>query len=276
MLILSWADVYTRLHAAPPGKLWGIPRGGQIVAGLTGRAVDTPAEADVIVDDICDSGATMQRYQSLEKPVWALVTKQPGDGWVRFPWEDHDPTADLADTVRRQLEWVGEDPGREGLRETPTRVIRTLGELTAGYGQDPAEVLTVTFEAAYDQMVLVRDIPFFSLCEHHLLPFHGVVSIAYIPDGGRVVGLSKLPRLVHCFARRLQLQERLTEQIATTLDHVVRPLGVGVMVTGEHLCMRMRGIQSTGQMRTSALRGVLLHKPEARMEFLSLVQASRY
>ena len=273
MLTLSWANVYTRLQAAPPGRLWGIPCGGQIVAGLTGRAVDCPEDADVIVEDIVDSGATRDRYHALyAKPFWALVTKHPGDGWVRFPWEAHDATADLADTVRRQLEWIGEDPTREGLRETPQRVLKALGELTAGYGQDPASLLQVTFQADCDQMVVVRDIPYHSLCEHHLLPFHGQVTLGYVPSEGRVVGLSKLPRLVHCFARRLQVQERLTTQIADALQAIVRPAGVGVAVTGSHTCMQMRGIRSSGVMLTSALRGVFLEKPEARAEFLSLAR----
>jgi GTP cyclohydrolase IA len=273
MRTLSWSDVYTRLQAAPPGRLWGVPRGGQIVAGLTGRAVDDQGAADVIVDDVCDSGATRDRYQALYgKPFWALVTKHPGDGWVRFPWEATDPTADLADTVTRQLTWIGEDPTREGLRDTPQRVLRALGELTTGYQQDPAAILQVLFHADCDQMVVVRDIPYYSLCEHHLLPFHGQVTIGYIPAGGRVVGLSKLPRLVHCFARRLQVQERLTTQIADALQTIVRPVGVGVAVTGSHSCMQMRGIRSSGVMLTSALRGAFLDQPEARAEFLQLAR----
>jgi GTP cyclohydrolase I len=273
MQVWTWPDVYRRLADAPPGKLWGIPRGGQIVAGLTGRAVDTPDEADVIVDDIIDSGATRQRYAALlAKPLWALITKSPGDGWVRLPWEETDPTADLADTVRRQLEWIGEDPQREGLRQTPQRVVRALAELTAGYKDDPAIILQVTFQAACDQMIVVRNMPYWSLCEHHMLPFHGEVAIAYVPAEGRIVGLSKLPRLVQCFARRLQVQEHLTEQIADALTLHLAPLGVGVAVSGEHTCMHMRGVRSHGTLLTSALRGVFLEKPAARAEFLSLVQ----
>jgi GTP cyclohydrolase IA len=273
MRTLSWPEIYARLQEAPPGRLWGIPRGGQIVAGLTGRAVDTPDEAEVIVDDVWDSGATRDRYQALyAKPFWALITKQPGEGWVRFPWEAPDATADLADTVRRQLAWIGEDPTREGLRDTPQRVLKALEELTTGYRQDPAQVLQVTFQADCDQMVVVRDIPYYSLCEHHMLPFHGQVTLGYVPRDGRVVGLSKLPRLVHCFARRLQVQERLTTQIADALQTIVRPAGVGVAVTGAHTCMQMRGIRSSGVMLTSALRGVFLEKPEARAEFLQLAR----
>lgn len=271
--VWTWEQVYARLTDAPPGKLWGIPRGGQIVAGLTGRAVDTPEQADVFVDDVVDSGATLRRYaERYQCPVWALVTKQPGDAWIRFPWEDPDPIADLAMTVTRQLEWIGEDPRREGLQQTPQRVLRTLAELTSGYQQDPAAILQTTFTGACDQMVVVRDIPYTSLCEHHLLPFHGQVALAYIPAGGRIVGLSKLPRLVQCYARRLQVQERLTEQLAEALMQYLQPLGVGVAVTGEHTCMRIRGIRSSGCMLTSALRGVFLEKPEARAEFLSLAQ----
>lgn len=272
MPTLSWPDIYARLSFAPPGKLWGIPRGGQIVAGLTGRAVDTPDAADVIVDDICDSGATKARYEALyHKPVWALMTKAPTDGWIQLPWEATDATADLADTVRRQLEWLGEDPRRAGLLDTPGRVERMLREMTSGMTERPASILGTVFTEACDEMVVVRHIPYWSLCEHHLLPFHGTATVGYVPQGARIVGLSKIPRLVHCFAKRLQVQERLTQQIAAALDTHLVPLGVGVVLSGEHTCMQMRGIRSPGEMITSCLRGIL-REAAPRAEFLALAQ----
>jgi len=271
MKTLSWEWVYERLKDAPKGKLYGVPRGGAIVAGLTGRVVATPGEADVIVDDIVDSGATRDRYvKQYGKKFWALYEKKPGDGWVVFPWEHEDPTRDNADIVIRLLEFIGEQPSRDGLRDTPRRYLSAFKELTEGYGQDPKEILKRTFKAEYDEMVVVKDIPFSSLCEHHLFPFTGTCTIAYIPAGD-IVGLSKLPRLVQCFARRLQVQEQLTQQIAHAVDDHLHPVGVGVLVKGHHTCMSMRGVKTSGEMVTSCLLGAMKTKPEARAEFLSLV-----
>lgn len=266
----SWHEVYQRLQAAPPGKLWGIPRGGQIVAGLTGRAVDTAEEADCIVDDIVDSGATQATYQVQypKKPFWALHVKTPGDPWVVFPWEQTSTLADIASTVTRQLEFLGEDPCREGLRDTPRRVIAALQELTVGYKEDVSKHLRVTFAEPCDQLIVVRDIPFFSLCEHHLLPFYGTVSVGYIPQDNRVVGLSKIPRLVRAITRRLQTQERVVHQIAHAIEDALSPLGVGVVARGFHTCMAMRGIESQGHMLTSCLLGAL--RTTARGEFFAL------
>jgi GTP cyclohydrolase I len=266
---LTWDDVYARLESAPAGKLYGIPRGGAIVAGLLRRVVASPDEADVIVDDIVDSGATRARYATFGKPFWALYEKQASDGWVVFPWEEADPRDDISSTVTRQLEFLGENPTRAGLRETPRRVITALQELTGGYHEDPQAILGTVFIEPCDQLVVVRDIPFYSLCEHHLMPFYGHISVGYIPHQNRVVGLSKIPRLVQCFARRLQVQERLTQQIAQTIHEVLQPLGVGVFVHGQHLCMQMRGIHTSGIMVTNCLLGVL--RSQARQEFMDIL-----
>jgi GTP cyclohydrolase I len=177
----------------------------------------------------------------------------------------------VACAVGQLLEACGEDVTREGLRGTPGRVARMLAEMTSGKDQDPAAILGTVFTEFCDEMILVRDIPFWSLCEHHLLPFFGTVVVGYVPQGQRVVGLSKIPRLVQCFARRLQIQERLTTQIATTLLEYLTPRGVGVLVTGQHTCMQMRGIASPGTMITSALLGVFREAP-ARAEFLALAR----
>jgi len=173
--------------------------------------------------------------------------------------------------VRELLEAIGEDTGREGLRETPERVARMYTELFSGMTEDPAAHLKL-FQAAGDEMVIVRDIPFYSMCEHHLLPFFGKAHIAYLPKNGRVLGLSKLPRIVNCFARRPQLQERLTSQVADFLYKQMPCAGVAVVLEAEHLCMTMRGVKVSGaQTRTSALRGSL-REAESRAEALRLLK----
>jgi GTP cyclohydrolase I len=185
--------------------------------------------------------------------------------------QDVDAT-ELAALVHRQLALIGEDPERDGLQKTPERVARSLAWLTNGYQMNPRTVVgDALFDVAHENMVLVRDIDFYSMCEHHMLPFFGKVHIAYIPNG-RVVGLSKLPRIVEVFARRLQVQERLTEEIAEAISDVLRPRGVGVVVEAQHLCMMMRGVEKQGSATiTSALRGNFRDCPMTRGEFLSLV-----
>lgn len=179
---------------------------------------------------------------------------------------------DALAAARTLLEYVGEDPDREGLRDTPRRVLSALLELTRGYDDDPAEHLAVTFgEATYDEMVVVRGIEFTSLCEHHLLAFRGRAAVGYVPSG-RVVGLSKLARVVRLYAERLQVQERLTAEVADALVEHLSPKGVGVLVEATHSCMSARGVRAPATMVTSALRGVLLERPEARAEFLRLAQ----
>lgn len=175
--------------------------------------------------------------------------------------------------VRTLLEIIGEDPDREGLRDTPERLLRSWEELFAGYSQDPAEILSTTFEEVegYQEQILLRDIPFDSTCEHHLLPVEGVVHIAYLPDN-RVVGLSKLARLVECYARRLQLQERMTQHIAQALMTHLGAKGAAVMVEGTHGCMTCRGVRKQGSvMVTTAFEGEFA-QPERRNEFFSLLR----
>lgn len=167
------------------------------------------------------------------------------------------------------LKHLGEDPTREGLRDTPARVVRAFREMTAGYHEDPVKILSTSFDATYDEMVVLKDILFTSLCEHHLLPFIGVATVGYIPRD-RVVGLSKLARVTLCFARRLQLQERMTTQIANALMDNLHPLGVGVIVRAQHQCMACRGVSLAGAtMVTSALYG-MMREGTVREEFLRL------
>ena len=180
--------------------------------------------------------------------------------------------AELQGIVRRQLELIGEDPERDGLLKTPERVAKSLAWLTRGYTQQVADVVgDALFEEEHQHMVMVRDIELYSMCEHHLLPFFGKAHIAYIPNG-KIVGLSKLPRLVDMFARRLQVQERLTEEIAAAVEAVLQPAGVGVVIEAVHLCMMMRGVEKQNSKTiTSALRGSFRDDPRTREEFLTLV-----
>jgi GTP cyclohydrolase IA len=182
----------------------------------------------------------------------------------------------LGETVRTMIRELGEDPGREGLLRTPQRVAKSMRYLTSGYRQNVDEVLNgALFSVSYDEMVIVKDIEVFSLCEHHLLPFFGRCHIAYIPTA-KVIGLSKLPRLVDVFARRLQVQERLTTQIAEVIMQKINPMGVGVIIEAKHLCMIMRGVEKQNSVAvTSTMLGVFRNSQQTREEFLSLVRANR-
>lgn len=182
------------------------------------------------------------------------------------------PVEALEPLVRELLVLIGENPDREGLERTPERVARMYAELTEGYRVDP-EILVndALFEVSYDEMVLVKDIEFYSLCEHHMLPFFGRAHVAYIPNG-RVLGLSKIPRVVEMFARRLQVQERMTEQIAKFLDDLLHPQGVAVVIEAAHMCAMMRGVKkANARMVTSAMKGSFKRDERTRMEFLNLV-----
>ncbi|RME45073.1 MAG: GTP cyclohydrolase I FolE [Chloroflexi bacterium] len=182
----------------------------------------------------------------------------------------------LEDAIRRLLVEIGEDPDRQGLLRTPHRVARMYEELTAGYRVDRDELLNeAIFDIKYDEMVVVRDIDFYSLCEHHLLPFFGKAHVAYIPDG-RVIGLSKIPRIVEMFARRLQVQERMTQEIAEFLLEILEPMGVAVVVEGAHMCAMMRGVKKdNARMVTSAMLGIFRRDPRTRAEFLGHIERDR-
>ena len=181
-----------------------------------------------------------------------------------------DPIKPLVESLLKEL---GEDPGREGLKRTPARFAKSMRYLTQGYSQDPREILNdALFDVTYDEMVIVKDIELYSLCEHHLLPFFGRAHVAYIPNG-KVVGLSKIPRLVEMYARRLQVQERLTSEIASILDEVLQPKGVGVVIESIHLCMMMRGVAQRNSFAiTSSLRGEFESDSKTRSEFMELIR----
>jgi GTP cyclohydrolase I len=181
------------------------------------------------------------------------------------------PRAEAA--VRELLLALGEDPDREGLQKTPARVARSYAEVWGGLHVDPADVLETTFDENHDELVLVKDIPLYSTCEHHLVPWHGTAAVGYIPGlDGRITGLSKLARVVDLYARRPQVQERLTSQIADAIEDRLKPRGVIVVIQAEHLCMAMRGIRKPGsQTMTSAVRGLFRNDPRSRAEALSLI-----
>jgi GTP cyclohydrolase I len=199
------------------------------------------------------------------------VPAEPGEQLLDRPLQVDQERAAAA--VRELLLAIGEDPDRPGLLDTPQRVARAYVETFAGLWQDPYEVLATTFDEDHDELVLVKDIPMYSTCEHHLVPFHGVAHVGYIPgEDGRVTGLSKLARLVEVYARRPQVQERMTSQIADALNDVLKPRGVLVIIEAEHLCMAMRGIRKPGATTvTSAVRGIFRDNPATRSEAMSLV-----
>lgn len=265
-----------RVFAVPRG---GVPAALAVAAHTPLELVEDPAQADLFIDDLIDSGSTMEHWcdQFPGKPFFVLIDKKTDEEfkgrWVVFPWEE---TAEggIEDNIKRLLQFVGEDPERGGLLETPRRVAKAWGHWCSGYGKNAADILKVFEDGAEkcDEMVIVKDIPIYSKCEHHLADIFGTVTIAYIPNG-KIVGLSKLSRLADMFARRLQVQERLTNQIADALEEHLQPKGVGVIVRARHLCMESRGICQQGHHTiTSALRGVLKDKPEARAEFMELAK----
>ena len=180
------------------------------------------------------------------------------------------------DAVRTLLRWAGENPGREGLLDTPARVVKAYGELFSGYEQDGEEMLARVFEEVegYNDMVLVKDIPFSSHCEHHMVPFVGKAHIAYFPNGG-VVGLSKLARVVDVYARRLQTQETMTAQIADTIENALKPRGIAVLIEAEHMCMSMRGVQKQGASTMTSRFTGRFEKPEEQARFFTMIRASR-
>jgi GTP cyclohydrolase I len=272
-----------RWDGANLSGVYGIPSGGVPVALLVARLLDLPIlEAPqpnaLIVDDLVDSGATFADYDgpkdALYRKPWSPTDVAPDatlvDDWIAFPWEKNHGAPE--DGIVRLLQYVGEDPTREGLLDTPKRVVKAFREMTEGYAQDPASILATQFTEDYDQMIVLHSIEFASMCEHHLQPFRGTAAVGYIPSE-KIVGLSKLARLVDAYARRLQVQERMTEQIAAALQEHLHPRGVAVYVEAHHSCMGNRGIRKhEGRMVTQKLLGLMKDDPSARAEFMNLVQ----
>lgn len=192
-------------------------------------------------------------------------------GYKKIEQYDEETTASLSNVYKQVLTDIGEDTSREGLEKTPERVAKALQYLTHGYDLDPTEILkSAMFSENHDQMVIVKDIEVYSMCEHHMLPFFGKAHVAYIPDG-KIVGLSKIPRVVDAFARRLQVQERLTDQIKTCIHNTLKPLGVAVVIEAQHMCMQMRGIQKQNSLTTTSSFTGAFENDKTRKEFISLI-----
>ncbi|GAF83972.1 unnamed protein product, partial [marine sediment metagenome] len=263
--------------------VYGIPTGGCFVAQelsklLGCHVLDTPKPGCLVVDDLVDSGKTMKPFVEDGYTCDALFYKPhspagyaPGarktSAWVQFPWEH---TAQPEDAVVRLLEFVGEDPKRDGLEKTPDRVCRAFAEMTAGYKQNAKDILGTVFETDYDQIIMLKDIQFSSLCEHHMLPFSGLISVGYLPGTGKVVGISKLARLVQMHAKRLQIQERMTADIAKDVMKHLDARGVAVITRAKHNCMGCRGVKDpVASMVTSEMLGVFRDDAKARAEFFA-------
>ena len=275
---LSWGDFFDlltplQLQIKPDDIVFGVPKGGMIVSNfLTCKKTHDPTQATVIVDDIVDSGRTKKLHTDsfpLAK-FMAVIDKQKKndyDGYIVFPWEQAEEDAEH--TVAKMIEHLGDNPLREGIIDTPKRVVKSWKTLYGGYSQTPEEVLKTSFNVDYDEMIISKDIEFYSTCEHHMLPFFGKAHIGYIPRAN-VVGLSKLSRLLEVYARRMQIQERLTNQIADGMMKVMNPLGCGVIIEAKHYCMFCRGVQKKNStMITSAIRG-LFKSAEVKNEFHNL------
>jgi GTP cyclohydrolase I len=274
---ITWEQVYHRLNEVikdlpKDTKYYGVPRGGQVVAGMTGNAVDNVDDADVIIDDLIDSGATEKRYKKYNKPFLSLIDKRKelqGE-WLVFPWETKEEDTDetVEDNVSRLLQYFGEDVNREGLQETPKRFIKFFKEFL-----NPPKWNCTSFEGeGYDEMIVQTNIPFHSLCEHHIAPFFGTGTIAYIPNK-RIVGLSKLARTLETFARRLQNQERITTQVAEFLWNELDPKGVAVQITAKHMCMEMRGVKKHDtHTTTTKLLGAFKDDINTKNEFLNSIK----
>lgn len=259
--------------------MYGVPNGGMIIAGFSKlNLVSDPGLADTIIDDIEDSGMTRKFYEEFYPDVKfiPLFHSREFEGkWVTFPWEREHPTGNktVEGNIIRLLEYIGEDPNRDGLKDTPKRVIKSYKELFSGYNQDPRSLFTTFENDGYDSMVLLKDIELYSMCEHHMLPFYGKAHVAYIPEKGKIVGISKLARLVDLFSRRLQVQERICEQVTNTLMEVLQPKGAACIIEAVHMCMCARGVgKQNSVMSTSSLKGEFLTDPTARQELMNLLR----
>ena len=290
--ILSWTSVKEEANQIAEQILllprhdhyhiYGVPRGGipaaQLVSaaldvkGFSNELVDAAVKADVIIDDIIDSGRTREKYEKqYPVPFFALIQKADLKEWIVFPWEKMCQETGPEDNIVRILEFIGEDPNREGLVYTPSRVVKSWKRLFGGYGVNPEELLRTTFtEGACDEMVVLKNIEFYSHCEHHIMPFFGKASIGYIPNK-RVVGISKLARLLEVYSKRLQIQERLGQQITDTIMKVLEPIGCGCVLEAQHFCMTSRGVEKQNSiMVTSSMQGKF-RDAVVRHEFLRFI-----
>lgn len=275
-------------------SIYAIPRGGIYVGIALSTRLSLPLvdlvnihKSTLIVDDLVDSGATRKRYMYNDFACIHIKKHTPKelipnyyvkikDGWIEYFWERYSNERPAEDAVIRLIEMIGEDPNREGLLETPKRVIKSYKTLFSGYKQKPEDIIK-TFDAdGYNELVLLKDIEIYSMCEHHILPFVGKAHIGYIPDK-KVIGISKLARIADMFAKRLQIQERLSDNITSTIMEYLKPVGVACVIEAQHLCMRMRGVgKQNSTMVTSSLKGIFLEDSDAgraaRKEFMELIK----
>lgn len=274
------ADNYTALY--------GVPRGGIPVAlalsKITGLPLtEWPEEEDdsiLVVDDLVDSGATRDKYHNNDFACLHIKDHTPAlsipeyyidkkSCWIEYWWETNETP--IEDSITRLIEYIGDDPNREGLLETPSRIIKSYNHLFSGYDKDQEQIFKTFESGSYDQMILLKDIEFYSTCEHHMIPFFGSAYISYIPNG-KVIGISKLARLLEIYTRRLQIQERIGEQITNDLMKYLNPIGAACILKSKHLCMCARGVQKQNSlMITSSLKGAFLTKLSARQELMRLI-----
>jgi len=289
MIELTWKDCEKRAEIVAlkiknsltskgsPLNVFGVPRGGTFAALLVCKyfpycnMVSTVENCDFIVDDLVDSGTTKQRFSKFGVPFFELFNKSEFAEWVKFPWENSNQDETVEDNIVRIMQYIGEDVNREGLIETPKRVVRSYEKLFGGYKQNPEDFMKVFEDGACKDMVLLKNIEFYSTCEHHMLPFYGKCHIAYIPNG-KVIGVSKLARLMEIYARRMQIQERIGQQVTQALEKYLNPLGAACIIEAQHFCMTSRGVEKqNAKMVTSSLTGNFL-KPEARQELMMLIK----
>jgi len=271
------SEKYSSIYAIPRGGLYAGLRLSELLRiPLTDNPLEEQVDSCLIVDDLEDSGKTIAPYlekgydtaviYSKNKPISKYCFETVGQEWLEFPYEQTE--RDEEDNIVRMLETLGEDASREGLRDTPKRVMKFYREFLS-----PEEFNFTTFEGeSYDEMIIQKDIPFFSLCEHHLAPFFGTATVAYIPNG-KIVGLSKLARTVDLYARKLQNQERITQQVADRLMNELNPKGVAVVLKAQHLCMAMRGVKKHDvYTTTSKMVGIFKEHDMPRHEFMSMIK----
>ena len=283
------AEKILAVKKKPYIRAFGI-RGGGVSAAIALAAVNKGFsvvgdinDSDVIISDVIDSGNTYSSCKSKDnfyalfakhKVFSDIVGKVYEDDWISLAWELPAVVQSDGDVIRRAIQIIGDDPSRSALQDTPHRVLTAWETWFGGYKENPVE-LAKTFNNQHmnvDEMVIEVDIPFYSHCEHHMAPFFGLASVAYIPDE-KIIGLSKMNQIVDAFARRLQVQERMTNQIADILDEILKPKGVGVLLRARHLCVESRGVKHRGcTTTTSALRGAIKNEPDCRAEFIALAK----
>jgi len=271
-------------------SIYPVPRGGMCFGVALSKEMNLPivlkdkiSEKTLVVDDIIDRGTTRNYFPkndffSLHKSINTGFIKSKRtrwlyevDEWVHYFWEGEEEYRSIQDSVIRQLQYIGEDINREGLQETPKRVVNSWKELYSGYNRDPKKEIKIFGSEGYDAIILLKDIELYSMCEHHMSPFIGKAHIAYIPKE-KIVGISKLARILEIFARRLQIQERIGNQVTEFLMNELDPLGAACIIEAQHLCMQMRGIQKqNSKMVTSSLKGIFLENQDTREELMKLL-----